>query len=227
MFVIHRTGKISRFFGDTTQGYCPTCRSRQTLQRRVSYDYLEIFFIKIAARKRVYTLACTVCGQGAILDTKIALADVGVKYPIPFFTHFGVPIILGAGIVFVAVADQRERYEKSSNLAYVRSPQKNDIFIIDIAPLLQQPIQPFMFSALRVADMRGTDVIFQVSKHYAYAAGEIAKDVNQGKLENDNYFRSGQLVIAVSQLELLNQDYKIDRVERETDPLNWIKKLPF
>lgn len=105
MIIIYGSG--SEIMDLKLLGYqeCEVCRGNRLFSAVMQYDYAHLYFMGVVLSRNYYVL-CDSCGNGYPLESKEAeqLIEQGeFNAPkIPFYTRFGLPVLLGIfGILFL------------------------------------------------------------------------------------------------------------------------------
>jgi hypothetical protein len=87
---------------------CSKCNDTRPFRVFLSYSYMHLYWIFGAVLGRKYMAACTVCGQGFLLNKKQAKQTVGTNAPIvqgnpiPFMQRWGLATLVAALALFIS-----------------------------------------------------------------------------------------------------------------------------
>ena len=199
--------------GAQGQRHCPTCEKERTFKLLLQYKVSHIWYIFKWVSGKQYAVVCDVCQRGEKLVAKAVEAKLG-KSPIPFMSRFGWTFLLAliAGFVVFGAIESSNRSSAIEQLT--ASPQRNDIYVVNVSSLLNSPDSSRMYGLLRVRGVSGNQVEFDVpGVTYSKASG-ATKDLRNGKLSDAKYFAPAPIVLSVEEIHRLQQAGAIHSVER-------------
>ena len=81
---------------------CPRCGLARPFRAVLRYSYFRLYWIFGLVTGRRYLCACTICGQGSVID-RSQIPFVPEHDPIPFMQQWGLAVFLGAIVLLVAI----------------------------------------------------------------------------------------------------------------------------
>jgi hypothetical protein len=81
---------------------CPRCGLARPFRAVLTYSYFRLYWIFGMVTGRRYLCACTICGQGSVID-RSQIPFVPEHDPIPFMQQWGLALFLGAIALVVAI----------------------------------------------------------------------------------------------------------------------------
>ena len=192
---------------------CPVCEKERNFRLLLQYKVSHIWYVFKWVSQKQYAMVCEVCQRGEKLVTQVVEAKIGQPV-IPTGGGRGwVPVaavVAGLFIIAVMLVPQHAARKK----AMLDAPQRSDIYVMNVAPLLKSPQSLAMYGLLRVRNVDGDRVEFDVPAVTYDKVTGATKDLRNGKVGSLTYFAGGPLVLSRSEIAALGKDGVIQSVER-------------
>ena len=193
--------------------HCPTCEKERSFRLILRYKISHLWYvIKWVSEKR-YGVACEVCNRGDDLVTQAVEAKLG-KPEIPT-TRSRAWIAVVAAIACLLVLGlwgRPERVERMNSL--LASPQKSDLYVVNLSSLLKSPQSLGMYGILRVRSVAGERVDFDTPIVAYDKVTGANKDLRSGKLADPGYFSGDPLALSRGELADLKRHGALHSIER-------------
>jgi hypothetical protein len=200
--------------GPQESRHCPACEKERSFRLMLQYKVSHIWYVFKWVPEKQYALVCEVCHRGERLVAQAVEARLA-KSPIPFMSRWGWAFLVGlmaCAFVFGSVESSLRDGRKKGLLA---SPQKSDIYVVNVSSLLKSPEASAMYGLLRVRGVNGDRVEFDAPAVTYNKASGATKDLRSGKLADPAYFITGPLVLSRDDIAGLEQSGAIHSVERD------------
>jgi hypothetical protein len=179
----------------------------------LQYKVSHLWYVFKWVTEKQYAVVCDVCQRGEKLATQAVEAKLG-KPRIPTTKSRAwifVVVVLACMFVYAAVQGPRnaERYA-----AYLVSPQKRDLYLVNLSSLLQRPQSLEMYGVLRVRSVDAERVEFDTPAVAYDKMSRAQKDLRSGQLTDASYFAGEPLVLSRSVVAALHKNGVVREVER-------------
>jgi hypothetical protein len=114
-------------------------------------------------------------------------------------------------LVFAAVVGSRDAERRA---AYLASPQKGDLYVVNVSSLVQRPQSLEMYGVLRVRSVDGERMEFDTPAVVYDKVSRAQKDLNNGQLTDASYFAGAPLVLPRGEVAQLYKQGTIRAIER-------------
>ena len=174
--------------------HCPVCERERSFRLMLQYKVSHLWYVFKWVSEKQYAVVCDVCRRGEKLVTQAVEAKLGPPR-IPATSSkawIWVVAVLGCMAVYAAVQGPREA---ERNAAYLASPQKGDLYLVNLALLLQRPQSLEMYGILRVRSVDDQRVEFDTPAVAYDKVSRAQSDLRNGKVTDASYFVSAPLVL--------------------------------
>lgn len=212
MFVWGSKGGVADL-GPQGSRHCPVCERERGFRLKLQYKVNHVWYVFKWVSEKQYALVCEVCQRGEELVAQAVEARLG-KPKIPTTSGRAGMVVVAAIIVLalVSVLGRSGKVERMQGL--LASPQKNDIYVVNLAPLLKSPQSLAMYGLLRVRSVDAERVEFN-SPTIAYEKVSAAnKDLHSGKLADPAYFAGQPLVFPRGEIAAWTKRGTLHSIER-------------
>ena len=194
--------------------HCPTCEKERPFHLLLQYKVRHIWYIFKWVSEKQYTLVCEVCHRGEKLVSKAVEAKLQ-KSPIPFMSRWSW-VFLVAAIGCIVLFGAIESTNRSSRTeALLASPKKNDVYVVNVSSLLKSPDSSYMYGLLRVRDISGDQIEFDIPNVMYNKSSGATKDLRNGKSSQPKYFAPTPIVLSREDISRLQQSGAIYSIERD------------
>lgn len=188
---------------------CSACNTDSSFTRLVSYRVRHAYWIFRWVTGRKLHLICDTCGAESRDDTAANAPEV--TKAIPAFDRRGwiaAPVLLVALIVIGSIASSAN---DADNRRFVSQPKVGDLYEVDLARGVPHPEAPTMYTALRIAAIRGDQIDLQIANRYYEKRRGVDRDLDRGTTNQPGYFGSARMVASRAGLaKMLNDGVTVD-----------------
>jgi hypothetical protein len=192
---------------------CPTCERERTFKLMLQYKVRHVWYVFKWITDKQYALVCDVCHRGQQLVTKTVEEKIG-KPPIPFMSRWGWTFLVGlvaCGFLFGAVENLKERAHTQT---YFAAPQRNDLYLVNVASLLKSPESPSMYAVLRVRSVSADGIEFDAAKMFYNRVNGARNDLRDRRVADAGYFAAAPVVITRERLGAMQHEGAIVSIDR-------------
>ena len=184
--------------------HCNACGKDGSFTRVVSYRVRHAYWLFRWMTGRQLHLVCDNCGASAMDDMAVGAPEV--TRAIPAFDRRGwlaAPALLASLVVIGSIGAAADR---AADRGYLARPRVGDIYEVDIARRLGRPEAPVMFTALRVAALRGDQVELEMGNGYYAERRGVDRDIDTGAITRPGYFVGERMMMPKAALAKMYAD---------------------
>ena len=184
--------------------HCTACDKDGPFTRVVAYRVRHAYWLFRWTTGRQLYLVCGNCGATSPDDGDVRAPDV--RKAIPAFDRRGwlaAPVLVGS---LVTIGSVGVAADKAASRRYIAQPQMGDIYEVDLARRMSQPEAPVMYTALRVAALRGDQVEFEMGNRYYGNRRGVDRDIASGEVRQPRYFVAEHMAMPRAALAKLYND---------------------
>lgn len=212
MFVWGSKGGVADL-GPQESRQCPVCERGRSFRLMLQYKVSHVWYVFKWVSEKQYAVVCDVCHRGERLATQAVEAKLG-KPRIPKTSSkawmFVVAVLVGMFVLGSVVGSRKAE----NTVALLASPQKSDLYVVNIARLQQSPQSPRMYGVLRVRSVDGERVEFDTPAVAYEKVTRATKDLQNGAHGDPAYFTGAPLVLSRGELADLQKRGDLDSIER-------------
>lgn len=201
--------------GQVVEGItCPSCEQQQFISFGI-LRYFHLYWIPTVVTSKQVGLECTHCKRTLIGD-EIA-PEVSNQLKSDIFTKQRIlPMFAGLFLIACLVAFGAYALNKASvnEAAYIEQPAVNDLYIMNFSKLYDDFDSEYKYGVMRIKQISGTQVEFQVSKIAYNKAKGVRKDIRRDKVFADDYYDAEPMLVDISKLQEMKTTRAIYDVER-------------
>ncbi len=190
---------------------CPVCERERSFRLMLQYKVSHFWHVFKWVSEKQYAVVCEICQRGEKLATQAVEAKLG-KPRIPTGSSRALMLVVAVvvGLYVLGLVSGAGDYQK----ALVASPQKNDLYVVNLAPLQKAPQSLEMYGLLRVRSVDGERVQFDTPTVAYDKLTRAQKDLKNGKLADPAYFTGEPLALSRAELAGMQQRGALKSVER-------------
>lgn len=193
--------------------HCPTCEKERPFRLMLQYTVRHIWYIFKWVTGKQYAVVCDVCHRGDKLDAQAVEARLP-KSPIPFMSRWGWTFLVALLAIGFAFGSVESSNRSGRTEAYLTTPQKSDLYVVNVSSLLKSPDSSSMYGVLRVRGVSVDAVEFDAPAVTYNKVSGATKDVRNGKLSDARYFIAEPLRLSRAEIARLQQAGAIHSIER-------------
>jgi hypothetical protein len=212
MFVWGSKGGVADL-GPQGSRHCPVCERERSFRLILQYKISHIWYVFKWVSEKQYALVCDVCQRGEKLVTQTVEAKLG-KPKIPSTSGRALMVVVAsvAGLILLGLVGNAGRGERLQRL--LASPQKNDIYVVNLSPLQKEPRSLEMYGLLRVRSVDAERVEFDTPAVTYDKISAANKDLHSGKVADPAYFAGQPLVLPRSEIAAWKKHGMLHSIER-------------
>jgi len=192
---------------------CPVCERERSFRLMLQYKISHLWYIIKWVSEKQYALVCEVCHRGDKLVTRNVEAKFGKpKLGASPAKALGIVVAVIVGLVVLGSIDGPRRKEQT--LALLAAPQKNDVYVVNVATLLTAPQSLGMYGLLRVRSVDADRVEFETPVVAYEKITGAERDLHNGKYTEPGYFAGKPLVITRVELAAMQKRGSLDAIQR-------------
>jgi hypothetical protein len=199
--------------GPQESRHCTVCERERIFRLMLQYKVSHLWYVLQWVSEKQYALVCEVCHRGEKLLTQAVEVKLG-KPKIPTTSGRAWMVILASfvGLAVLGWFGGSGQAERTKEL--LAAPQKNDIYVVNVSPLLKSPQALGMYGLLRVRKVEGDRVEFDTPAVAYEKVTAAHKDLRNGKLADPAYFSGEPLVLSRGELAALQKNGSLDSIRR-------------
>lgn len=192
---------------------CAVCERERSFHLMLQYKVHHLWHVIKWVTDKQYALVCEVCHRGEKLVTQAVEAKLG-KPKIPTSSGRAVLVVVATIVGLAALGWFGGAGEREQMKEFLAAPQRNDIYVVNVSPLLKSPQSLGMYGLLRVRKVEGDRVEFDTPA-VAYEKVTAAQaDLRNGKLADPAYFSGEPLGLSRAALADLHKNGSLKSIKR-------------
>jgi len=192
--------------------HCQVCEKERTFMVQLHYKVNHIWYLFKWVTGKQYVKVCEVCQRGEKLVTKEVEDKLG-KPAIPFMHRWGWAFLIALIVGFVVFADIETSKLQKEEQAMIASPMQRDIYVVDLASVVEKPGASVMYGVLRIKNIDGNNIEFDAPRVTYNKPKGAMKDIAGGEVIGSEYY-DGTIVFSKEELTQLQKDGHIYSIER-------------